>query len=51
MEGKVGSKIGWGPPAIMKARDASGLDCGRNNEGGKMALNLDVFCRRGDRIF
>lgn len=39
MEGKFGSRIDWGPPAIMKARDAGGLDYGRNNEGGKMASN------------
>lgn len=35
----------------MKGRDAGGLDYGRNNEDGKMAWNLDVFCRRADEIF
>lgn len=48
MEGK---KTDRGPPAMMKARDAGGLVCGRNHEGGRMASNLDVFFRRANRIF
>lgn len=43
-------KVDLEPTAIMKARDDGGLDCGGRNEGGKMSPNLDVFCRRSDRI-
>lgn len=43
-------KIDWGPTAIVKSRDAGGLDYGRSNEDGKMSSDLGVFCRRADRF-
>lgn len=43
-------KVVWGSTAIMKKRDAGDLDNERNNGGGKMSSQLDVFCRRADRI-
>lgn len=42
-------KIDWGPAAIT-ARDVSGLDCGGDNEDGRMTPHLDVFCRRAEDL-